>query len=252
MITEEQKTLLSRTNKGTPCGDLMRRYWQPVALSEELSADKPLPATILGEELILFRDSEGKPALIGRYCAHQGVDMIYGRVEPDGLRCMYHGWLFDSCGRVVLRGEWLPEKERRWDVGQAAYPCTEAGGIIFTFMGSGETPPLPALHSLCEHRSGGALSRVVHDENFSQNLTQAEETDSERARFLVPNVMLSPDSRGAELRWHVPLNDESHVQFVMRLTGTPAVIGQPAAAAHQILLDALRELAATKITARPD
>ena len=107
------------------------------------AVDKPLAVTLFGEELVLFRDGEGKPALIGRYCAHQGVDMIYGRVEPDGLRCMYHGWLFDNCGKVVLRGEWLPEKERRWDVGQPAYPVIETGGIIFAYMAAGEPPTLP-------------------------------------------------------------------------------------------------------------
>ena len=109
MITQEQNNLLTQTGRSTPCGELMRRYWQPAALSEDLTADKPLPVTLFGEELILFRDDQSGPALIGRYCAHQGFDMVYGRVEPSGLRCMYHGWLFDACGKVVVRGDWLPE-----------------------------------------------------------------------------------------------------------------------------------------------
>ena len=108
MITQEQNNLLTQTRRSTPCGELMRRYWQPAGLSEELTADEPLPVTLFGEELILFRDDQSRPALIGRHCAHQGVDMVYGRVEPGGLRCMYHGWLFDVCGKVVVRGDWLP------------------------------------------------------------------------------------------------------------------------------------------------
>jgi phthalate 4,5-dioxygenase len=142
MITQEQNNLLTQTGRSTPCGELMRRYWQPAALAEDLTADKPLPVTLFGEELILFRDDQSGPALIGRYCAHQGFDMVYGRVEPSGLRCMYHGWLFDACGKVVVRGDWLPGGEQRMSVGQPAYPCVEAGGVIFTYLGPGEAPAL--------------------------------------------------------------------------------------------------------------
>ena len=92
MITQEENNLLTQTNRGTPCGELMRRYWQPAALSEELTADKPLPVTLFGEELILFRDEQGGPALIGRYCAHQGMDMIYGRVESERYS-LHVSWL---------------------------------------------------------------------------------------------------------------------------------------------------------------
>lgn len=168
MITEEENNLLTQTGRATPCGELMRRYWQPAALSDELTADKPLPVQLFGEELILFRDGAGKPALIGRYCAHQGVDMIYGRVEPDGLRCMYHGWLFDNCGKVVLRGDWLPEKERRWEVGQPAYPCVEAGGVIFTYMGPGDPPALPPYEFLTVPAENRAVTKILLQCNYLQ------------------------------------------------------------------------------------
>jgi phenylpropionate dioxygenase-like ring-hydroxylating dioxygenase large terminal subunit len=94
--------------------------------------------------------------------------MIYGRVEPDGLRCMYHGWLFDPCGKVLLRGEWLPEKERRWDVGQPAYPCTEAGGIIFTYMGPGVPPVLPAYEFLGVAPENRAVTKIAVGCNYLQ------------------------------------------------------------------------------------
>ena len=126
MIAQHEIDLLIQTGRGTPCGELMRRYWQPAARSELLGPDKPLAVQLFSEELVLFRDATGKPALIGRWCAHQGVDMIYGRVEPDGIRCMYHGWLFDACGKVIVRGAWVEGGEKRMEVGQPAYPCREA------------------------------------------------------------------------------------------------------------------------------
>ncbi|MGH7886956.1 MAG: Rieske 2Fe-2S domain-containing protein, partial [Candidatus Binatia bacterium] len=241
MITEEENNLLTLTGKGTPCGELMRRHWQPVALSDELGADKPLPATILGEELILFRDGEGKPALIGRYCAHQGVDMIYGCVEPDGLRCLYHGWLFDNCGKVVLRGDWLPEKERRWDVGQASYPCVERGGIIFTYMGRGEAPTPSAGELFINPPSSCTVTKVLRSENYLQRIADGYEPTREAARFVMPNLLVSQDSSTATetlARWHVPVDDNSHVEFCMRYVSAPHWLGEPQVSAHQVLLKA--------------
>jgi phthalate 4,5-dioxygenase len=168
MITQEQNDLLTKTGKGTPCGELMRRYWQPAALSEELVADKPLPVTMFGEELILFRDGAGQPGLIGRYCAHQGVDMIYGRVEKDGIRCMYHGWLFDRCGKLLVSGDWVPEGERRMSVGQPAYPCIEAGGVIFTYMGPGDPPPSPAYEFLSVPAENRVVTKILMHCNYLQ------------------------------------------------------------------------------------
>jgi nitrite reductase/ring-hydroxylating ferredoxin subunit len=215
-MTQEENELLIKTGHGTPCGELMRRFWQPVALSEELAADKPLPATILGEELILFRDGEGKPALIGRYCAHQGVDMIYGCVEPDGLRCMYHGWLFDNCGRVVMRGDWLPEKERRWDVGQPAYPCVERCGVIFTFMAKGDPPPLPIPEKLAESFGPSAPAKDSRDDHYLEGMAEAGAAMSEEALFVMPNLLVSSslnEQSATRLRWHVPVDDKSHVVY---------------------------------------
>jgi hypothetical protein len=101
MLGREQNELITLTGRGTPGGELMRRYWQPVALSEEVPADAPVPTRVLGEDLVLFRDAEGKPNLVGRRCPHRGVDLSYGRVEGGGLRCLYHGWLLAGVGRIV-------------------------------------------------------------------------------------------------------------------------------------------------------
>ena len=244
MITQEENNLFTQTGKGTPCGELMRRYWQPAALSEELTADKPLPVQLFGEELILFRDGAGKPALIGRYCAHQGVDMIYGRVEEDGLRCMYHGWLFDNCGKVVLRGDWLPEKERRWNVGQAAYPCVENSGIIFTYMASGDPPP-SEYELLAMRLKYGALTKVIHQENYLHRIFDAHEQTFIRARYVLPNLVVAPSATaGAEnwARWHVPVDYNSHVEFALQLNDNSPSLGEPLDAWRDALRKAIEKI----------
>jgi nitrite reductase/ring-hydroxylating ferredoxin subunit len=242
MTVQGETDLLTQTGRGTPCGELMRRYWQPAALSEELAADKPLPVTILGEELIMFREGAGNPALIGRYCAHQGVDMIYGCVEPDGLRCMYHGWLFDNCGKVVMRGDWLPEKERRWDVGQAAYPCVERGGIIFTYMAKGDGPPLPVEDSLAAGFKHPAPRKNTRGGNYLQCLIDESEVPFGTAGVSLPNLLLSPQSSGDGdiwLRWYVPVDDNSHAVFTLRYRDASRFVGEPRAGLRQALFAAI-------------
>ncbi len=149
MLTAEQNRLLTETEPGTPGGELLRRYWQPAALSEELAAGgAPLPVRLLGEDLVLFRDEDGLPGLLGRHCVHRGTDLSYGRVENGGLRCVYHGWLYDRAGRCLEQpGE--PARSDFCDKGrQKSYPCLERGGIIFAYLGPGAPPLLPNYEPL--------------------------------------------------------------------------------------------------------
>lgn len=237
MIAQEENQLLVETAPGTPCGMLMRRYWQPAALSEELTADKPLPVTLLNEELILFRCDGGKPALIGRYCAHQGVDMVYGRVEEDGLRCMYHGWLFDNCGKVIVRGGWVEGGEKRMAVGQPAYPCEEVGGVIYTYMGSDSRLPLPEYEFISKPAVRLPPSKVLRDENYLQGIFAVDEM-SESATLVLPNLVADPANN--RIRWHVPVDDHSHMEFVFQTAG-PALLtrGESFKTARAILLNAI-------------
>src|SRR6266508_4479604 len=102
VLNKEENELLTQTGPGTPGGDLMRRYWQPVALEEELPpGSPPIPVRLLSEDLVLFRDEDGKPGLLGIHCSHRGADLSYGRLEDGGLRCIYHGWLYDVAGRCL-------------------------------------------------------------------------------------------------------------------------------------------------------
>lgn len=144
MISQELNDTLTRTGPGTPAGGVLRRYWQPAALSDELAGKRPVvPVRLLGEDLVLFRDSEGKLGLIGRHCPHRGADMCYGRLEDNGLRCPFHGWHFDRGGQCVEQpGE--PEGSKMHEnIRTTSYPVVEKNGIIFAYMGPGEPPAFP-------------------------------------------------------------------------------------------------------------
>ena len=99
MMSQEANDLITRTGRKDPCGKLMRMYWQPAALVDELEGPRPVrPVKLLGEKLVLFRDEQGRYGLIDRHCAHRGADLAFGRLEQGGLRCAFHGWLFDTTG----------------------------------------------------------------------------------------------------------------------------------------------------------
>lgn len=144
MISKELNETLTRTGPGTDAGAVMRQYWQPAALSDELAGPRPVvPVTLLGERLVLFRDEEGKLGLIGRHCPHRGADLCFGRLEDNGLRCPFHGWHFDRSGQCVEQpGE--PEGSRMHEkIRTPSYPVEERNGIIFAYLGPGDPPPFP-------------------------------------------------------------------------------------------------------------
>src|ERR671936_2107536 len=124
MLTREENDLLTQTGPGTKGGAFLRSYWLPAALSEELPLDgAPLRVRILGEDLVLFRDDQGRPGLLGLHCAHRRADLSYGRVENGGLRCLYHGWLYDVCGKVIEQPGEPGGGSHRDEIRHLAYPC---------------------------------------------------------------------------------------------------------------------------------
>jgi phthalate 4,5-dioxygenase oxygenase subunit len=141
MLSAEQNDLITRTGAGTPAGKLMRCYWQPAALLDELSGNRPVkPVRLLGENLVLFRDDKGRYGLLERACPHRGTDLAFGRLEQGGLRCAFHGWLFDVEGRC-LETPAEPEGSRMCaNIRQKAYPVVEKSGILFAYMGPGAPP----------------------------------------------------------------------------------------------------------------
>lgn len=169
MTTIEEQELLTRTGPGTPCGDLMRRHWQPAALSEELPpGGAPLSIRLLGEELVLFRDEQGRPGLLGLHCSHRGADLSYGRLEDGGIRCIYHGWLYDVHGRCLEQpgepaGSTFHERIRH-----PAYPCHEQAGVVFAYLGPGEPPLVPNYEFLCAPADHVVTTKLLHECNYLQ------------------------------------------------------------------------------------
>lgn len=146
MLSIEENALLTRTGPGTQMGELMRRYWQPILLRDELPDIRPAKeAKILGEDLVVFRDEQARYAALARRCAHRGADLSYGRLEDGGLRCAYHGWLYDFEGNCIEQPAEPDSSTFVGKVKQTAYPCIEHHGIIYVYMGPGAPPLLPAF-----------------------------------------------------------------------------------------------------------
>ncbi|MBX3499478.1 MAG: aromatic ring-hydroxylating dioxygenase subunit alpha [Alphaproteobacteria bacterium] len=145
MISREQNDLITRTGPAAPCGTLMRQYWQPIALAVELQGPRPLRSVrLMGQDLVVFRDESGKLALIDRDCPHRGADLAYGRLEHGGLRCPFHGWLFDVQGNCLeMPGEPDGGGVLCQRVKQKSYPVVERSGIIWGYLGAGEAPAFP-------------------------------------------------------------------------------------------------------------
>lgn len=140
---------LTEVRRGTPMGELLRRYWHPIAKCEE-ATDTPKIVRVLGEELILFRDKTGRPGLVYPRCSHRGTTLYYGKVEERGIRCCYHGWLFDTQGNCLEQpcepggGKNLERARQPW------YPVQEKYGLIFAYMGPSEKKPVLPLYDNLE------------------------------------------------------------------------------------------------------
>jgi nitrite reductase/ring-hydroxylating ferredoxin subunit len=146
MLSAERNELITRTGPDTPCGAMMRRYWQPAALVDELSGARPVKRVrLLGEDLVVFRDEAGRYGLMDRHCAHRGADLSFGRCEDGGLRCPFHGWLFDATGACLDQPAEPDDSNFRHKVRQPAYPCVARGGIVWAYMGPGAPPEFPAF-----------------------------------------------------------------------------------------------------------
>jgi phthalate 4,5-dioxygenase len=151
MLSAEQNDLITRVGPGTAAGALMRRYWQPAALVDELAGNRPLkPVRLMGEDLVLFRDDAGRHGLMARACPHRGTDLAYGRLEDGGLRCAFHGWLFDVHGKCLETPAEPDGSNLCANIRQKAYPVVERSGILFAYMGlderlqpQGELPEFP-------------------------------------------------------------------------------------------------------------
>src|SRR6266568_6094885 len=147
MLSRENTELLTRVGPGTVMGDVMRQYWLPCVYSWELTADgDPVRVRMLGEDLIAFRDSNGSPGFIANNCPHRGASLFFGRNEEQGLRCVYHGWKYDTSGQCIDMPNEPAESDFRTKVAAVAYPTVDKAGVIWAYFGPQEKqPPLPDL-----------------------------------------------------------------------------------------------------------
>src|SRR5207248_7657561 len=145
MLSKDSNARLTRTGPGTPMGEAMRRYWIPALVSSELpSADcDPVRLRLMGEDLIAFRDTHGSVGLIHNNCPHRGASLFFARNEESGIRCVYHGWKFDTDGNCVDMPSEPVESDFKLKVRAVAYPTVERGDVVWAYMGPPATrPPL--------------------------------------------------------------------------------------------------------------
>jgi phenylpropionate dioxygenase-like ring-hydroxylating dioxygenase large terminal subunit len=150
MLSQADNELITHVGPGTPMGNLMRQYWLPAMLADELPAPDcpPVRIRLLGENLIAFRTTSGEVGIIADACPHRGASMFFGRNEEDGLRCVYHGWKFDTAGTCTDMPSEPAESNFKNKVRTKAYPAHERQGVIWAYMGPREVPPeLPMLEA---------------------------------------------------------------------------------------------------------
>jgi phenylpropionate dioxygenase-like ring-hydroxylating dioxygenase large terminal subunit len=156
MLSAERNELITLSGPGTKLGDLLRRYWQPAALVDQLDGDRPVVRVrLFGEVFVLFRDERSRYGLLDSHCAHRGADLCFGRAEDGGLRCPFHGWLYDVDGVCLDQPAEPDGGASRGKRLQPAYPCVERNGIVFAYLGPGDPP---AFQDLDCFRAPGAYT----------------------------------------------------------------------------------------------
>ncbi|MGH2363472.1 MAG: Rieske 2Fe-2S domain-containing protein, partial [Chloroflexota bacterium] len=173
MLSQQDNELVTQVGPGTLMGGLMRQYWIPTLLSSELPAPDcdPLRVMVLGEQLIAFRDSNGKVGLVANACPHRGASLFFGRNEDCGLRCVYHGWKFDVSGECVDMPNEPAESNFKHKVRATAYPCVERGGMVWSYLGPRRpTPELPDFEGIGLPEGEYRVNAVQRECNWLQAL----------------------------------------------------------------------------------
>src|SRR6185436_11933089 len=171
MLSREENELLCRAGAGTPMGSLMRRYWVPALLSQELPKPDcaPVRLKLLGEPLVAVRLTDGTPAMFDPRCPHRGANLFFGRNEQQGLRCVYHGWKFGADGRCVDMPSEPTESNFKNKVRTTAYPCVERGGVIWAYMGPAELrPEFPEMEWTSIPAANRYVTRRLQESNWFQ------------------------------------------------------------------------------------
>jgi 5,5'-dehydrodivanillate O-demethylase oxygenase subunit len=170
MLTREENELLTKIGRGTPCGELLRRYWHPVAVDGELTDEKPIKAVkYFDEELVVYRDKSGKYGLVGEHCPHRLASLAYGRVDDQGIRCPYHGWKFDHTGRCLEQPAEPADSTFKDRIRHIAYPVEYLGGLLWAYFGPEPAPLLPRWDVLVwQHGKRWIVKESIIDCNWLQ------------------------------------------------------------------------------------
>jgi phthalate 4,5-dioxygenase len=185
MLPKEINQLITQTDQGTTMGGLIRRYWIPALLSREIPEPDcpPVQVRIMGEDLVAFRDTQGRIGLLEEHCLHRGTSLFYGRNEECGLRCIYHGWKYDVDGNVLDTPAEPAGSNFKSKLKHVAYPCVEAGGMIWTYMGPPDKqPPFPHYNWMDLPLSHTYITKAYQECNYLQGLEG--ECDSAHLSFL--------------------------------------------------------------------
>jgi len=193
MLTREENELLTRIGPRTPAGELLRRYWHPVAVINELSEETPTRfVRILGEDLVLFRDKRGRVGLLEDRCAHRGASLLYGRVEERGIACPYHGWLFDTEGNCLETPAEPGESKFHLTVKHKAYPVQKFIGLYWTYLGPRPAPVIPK-YDLWVRKDG--KRRIIVQPQLDCNWFQAMENSVDPSHLQVLHQTLIAGKR---------------------------------------------------------
>jgi len=183
MLTKEENEFLTRVGPGTPAGELLRRYWLPVAIAKELTEENPTKLVrILGEDLVLFRDLKGRVGLIADRCSHRGASLGYGRVEERGIACAYHGWLYDIEGNCLECPAEPPDSKFCLTVKHKAYPVQKFIGLYWTCMGPKPAPLIPG-YDVWVRKDG--RRRIIIQPQLDCNWFQAMENSVDPAHLQI-------------------------------------------------------------------
>jgi phthalate 4,5-dioxygenase oxygenase subunit len=173
MLSREENQFVTQVGQGTPMGNTMRMYWIPALLSKEIAEPDgpPTRVRLLGEDLVAFRDSEGRIGLLDEFCPHRRVSLYFGRNEECGLRCVYHGWKFDVAGACIDMMNEPDENDFKHKVRLTAYPTCELGGIVWAYLGPPERmPAMPKFAWTQAPESHRHVTKVIQDSNWLQGL----------------------------------------------------------------------------------
>ena len=173
MLSQQDNELLTHIGPGTAMGNLMRQYWMPIYLSSDIGENdsKPHRIKLLGEQLLIFRDTLGRVGLLTQVCAHRGASLYWSRNEQGGLRCVYHGWKYDVSGQCVDMPNEPASSNFKDKVRILAYPTQERNGLIWAYMGPRETPPpLPELEFNMLPAEHMQVRRDLQETNWVQGL----------------------------------------------------------------------------------